>query len=59
MNIYMINHTKWLLLHGSFDEWTRRIDGALIGKNLARRRNLKVGDKFDAAGITVEVSAID
>ena len=49
---------KVALLHGSFDEWTRRIDGALIGKNLARRRNLKVGDKFDAAGITVEVSAI-
>ena len=37
---------KLHLLHGSFDEWTKRIDGALIGKNLAKRRNLNVGDKI-------------
>ena len=56
---YINNQTPKLhLLNGSFDEWAKRIDGALIGKNLAKRRNLSVGDKFDAAGITVEVSAI-
>ena len=53
-----IQTPKLHLLHGSFDEWAKRIDGALIGKNLAKRRNLNVGDKFDAAGVTVEVSAI-
>jgi putative ABC transport system permease protein len=56
---YINNQTPKLhLLNGSFDEWAKRIDGALIGENLAKRRNLSVGDKFDAAGITVEVSAI-
>jgi len=38
--------------------WLERDDGALIGKNFANRRGLRVGDRFDAAGVTVSVSGI-
>ena len=43
---------------GSVDQWLRREDGALVGTNLAHRRRLKIGDTFDAAGITVTVAGI-
>jgi putative ABC transport system permease protein len=43
---------------GSIKEWVNRDDGALVGINLAQRRNLDIGDTFDAAGITVTVSGI-
>ena len=46
------------VLEGSYAEWSRRRDGALIGENFARRRGLKVGDKFEAVGITTYVSGI-
>lgn len=46
------------LMKGSWETWQKRDDGALIGKNLAKRRKLDVGDLFDAAGITVSVSGI-
>ena len=46
------------VLNGSVKQWLTREDGALIGKNLAQRRRLSVGDSFDAAGITVIVSGI-
>ena len=46
------------LMKGSLETWQKRDDGALIGKNLAKRRKLDVGDLFDAAGITVSVSGI-
>ncbi len=46
------------LLEGSIEDWRRRNDGSLIGKNLAARRNLNIGDRFDAAGISVLVSGI-
>ena len=46
------------ILSGSVKQWLTREDGALIGKNLAQRRRLSVGDSFDAAGITVIVSGI-
>ncbi len=43
---------------GSLGDWTRRSDAALVGEDLARRRGLKVGDRFDAAGVTVYVAGI-
>ncbi len=46
------------VLEGSLAEWMQRDDGALIGKTLAQRRKLGVGDRFDAAGISVFVSGI-
>lgn len=46
------------LEEGSIEEWIKREDGALVGKNLAKRRFLRVGDRFDAAGVNVSVSGI-
>jgi putative ABC transport system permease protein len=46
------------IIQGSLDQWLQRDDGALVGTNLAQRRRLKIGDTFDAAGVTVTVAAI-
>lgn len=43
---------------GSLEDWQRRSDAALLGETLAARRGLKVGDQFDAAGITAYVAGI-
>ncbi|MFK7790898.1 MAG: ABC transporter permease [Phycisphaeraceae bacterium] len=45
-------------LAGSFNDWQRRSDAALLGQTLAGRRGLKVGDQFEAAGITTYVAGI-
>lgn len=46
------------LVGGSFDDWQRRSDAVLLGETLARRRGLSIGDRFDAAGVTVTVAGI-
>ena len=46
------------LLAGSIDDWKSRTDAALLGQTLADRRGLKIGDRFDAAGVTVYVAGI-
>jgi putative ABC transport system permease protein len=46
------------LLDGSIDQWKSRSDAALLGETLAKRRGLKVGERFDAAGVTVFVAGI-
>lgn len=46
------------IIQGSEGEWRRRDDGALLGEVFARRRGLGVGDRFDAAGVTVSVAGI-
>ena len=46
------------LLDGSVDAWHQRSDAALVGDVLAERRRLRVGDRFDAAGVTAEVAGI-
>ena len=43
---------------GSIEEWKKRSDSALLGRHFAARRGLKVGDRFDAAGVTVSVAGI-
>lgn len=43
---------------GSIDGWLQRTDAALLGKTLAERRGLKVGDTFQAAAVTVTVAGI-
>jgi putative ABC transport system permease protein len=43
---------------GSYQDWLRRSDSALVGETLAKRRAVKVGDTLDAAGITVYVAGI-
>lgn len=49
---------KWVFAGGSVADWMRRADAAIIGEHLAKRRGFRVGDSFDAAGITVHVAAI-
>jgi len=46
------------IIAGDMAGWQRRSDAALIGQTLAARRGLKVGDTFDAAGITAYVAGI-
>lgn len=46
------------LLDGSLQGWERRSDAALVGETLAGRRGLRVGDRFDAAGVTVYVAGV-
>lgn len=46
------------VLEGSLDKWKSRTDAALLGRHLARRRGLSVGDRFDAAGVTVYVAGV-
>lgn len=49
---------KFELVAGSIDDWQRRSDAALLGDQLAVRRGLKVGDRFEAAGVTVYVAGV-
>jgi putative ABC transport system permease protein len=49
---------EFQMLAGSMNEWQKRTDAALLGETLARRRGLSVGDRFDAAGVTVTVAGI-
>ena len=46
------------VIEGSIEQWQRRSDAALLGEVLARRRGLKVGDRFDAAGVTAYVAGV-
>ena len=46
------------IIEGSIDEWNKRSDSALLGETLAQRRGLKVGDRFDAAGVTSYVAGV-
>ena len=52
---YVPNFT---ILEGSAADWQKRSDAALLGETLARRRGLKVGDRFDAAGVVSYVAGI-
>lgn len=47
-----------LILEGSLDAWKRRGDAALVGRRMAERRRLKVGDRLDVGGITITVAGI-
>jgi putative ABC transport system permease protein len=46
------------IVSGSLEDFNRRSDGAVIGAMMARRRGLKVGDRFDANGIVSNVAAV-
>ena len=46
------------VISGALANWERRSDAAILGETLAARRGLKVGDQFDAAGITAYVAGI-
>ncbi len=46
------------VVDGSIEDWRRRTDAALVGESLAKRRGLRVGDRFSAANVTVSVAGI-
>ncbi len=46
------------VLDGSATAWQSRTDAALVGESLAKRRGWRVGDRFDAVGITAYVAGI-
>lgn len=46
------------IIAGSLSVWKQTDDGALVGENLAQRRNLKPGDSFTAAGLRVRISGV-
>jgi len=46
------------VLEGSYEDFIKRTDAALVGKNFALRRGLKPGDKFEAVGVNVYVAGI-
>ena len=46
------------MVAGSFENWARRSDAALVGQTFAQRRGLRTGDNFEAVGINVHVAGI-
>lgn len=51
-------NTDLNVVDGSYEEWEKRSDGALVGQHLAARRGLKPGDTFEAVGVRVHVAGI-
>ncbi len=47
-----------VIVEGSVANWKKRGDGAIVGSALAKRRGIKVGDRFSAAGIEIFVAGI-
>jgi putative ABC transport system permease protein len=43
---------------GSISDWKQRGDAAIVGEALASRRGIRVGDRFNAAGVAVYVAGI-
>jgi len=46
------------ILEGSYEDFTKRSDAALVGRHFAQRRRLKAGDNFEAVGVNVYVAGI-
>ena len=46
------------LTSGNWDDFASRRDAALVGRNVARRRNLSVGEQFSIGDISVKVAGV-
>ncbi len=46
------------IVEGSVAAWKKRSDAALVGRRVAKRRGLKVGDRMEIAGVTIYVAGI-
>ena len=46
------------VVEGSYEDFLKRSDAALLGQHFARRRGLRVGDPFEAVGVKVHVAGI-
>ena len=49
---------KLEVIDGSYEDFTKRSDAALVGSHFAKRRGLKPGDQFEAVGVNVKVAGI-
>ena len=47
-----------VIVDGTIADWKKRGDAAIVGSALAKRRGIKVGNRFSAAGIEIFVAAI-
>lgn len=50
--------SKLAMRAGSITQWLSRKDAALVGRTLAQRRGVRVGDSLEAAGVRVSVAGI-
>lgn len=46
------------VISGSYAEFEKRSDAALVGENFAQRRGLSIGQNFEAVGVNVVVAGI-
>lgn len=46
------------IVEGSYEDWVRQSDGALVGAHFAARRGLRAGDTFEAVGVRVRVAGV-
>ncbi|MGJ8655782.1 MAG: ABC transporter permease [Akkermansiaceae bacterium] len=46
------------VIEGSYDDFVKRSDAALVGKHFAERRGLSPGDNFEAVGVNVTIAGI-
>lgn len=46
------------LLDGNWNTFEQHDDGALVGKDVAERRNVDVGERFSIGGVTVTVAGV-
>jgi putative ABC transport system permease protein len=46
------------LMSGNWNEFTSRRDAALVGRSVAQRRNLEVGEQFSIGDVSVKVAGI-
>ncbi len=54
-----LKHVRdFTLLSGSFDEFERHQDAALVGRAVSRRRGIQKGDKFSLGDYTVTVAGV-
>ena len=57
-DLAVLARERLAFVDGSIEAFLARDDGALVGRGLAERRRLAVGDRLTSAGITVVVSGI-
>ena len=55
-SLHGASHRRAMLTGG--DGVMRRNDAAIVGRRLAQRRGLRVGDRLSAAGVTVSIAGI-
>lgn len=53
-----VARTDFELISGTWNEFTKHQDSAVVGRAVARRRNISTGDKFSIGSLSVQVAGI-